>query len=139
MYAQGTDIHVAPGQERHLPHEAWHVVQQAQGRVTPTTQLEQGTPVNDDDTLEREADVMGAKALAAPVQRVRAVIQMGGGSHYWRRQLTPNNPVSPHGPWQDCAKYDSHDAATAAMKKNRWTTNNGWEFKQGDKKNPPGQ
>ena len=30
-YAQGTDIHVAPGQERHLPHEAWHVIQQKQG------------------------------------------------------------------------------------------------------------
>src|SRR6476661_5405153 len=27
-YAQGTEIHVAAGQERHLPHEAWHVVQQ---------------------------------------------------------------------------------------------------------------
>jgi len=27
-YTQGTDTHVAPGQERHLPHEAWHVVQQ---------------------------------------------------------------------------------------------------------------
>ncbi|PTS87753.1 hypothetical protein DBR17_05420, partial [Sphingomonas sp. HMWF008] len=26
-YADGTDIHLAPGQERHLPHEAWHVVQ----------------------------------------------------------------------------------------------------------------
>jgi hypothetical protein len=35
-YAQGSDIHLAPGQERHLPHEAWHVVQQAQGRVRPT-------------------------------------------------------------------------------------------------------
>ncbi|HCC51392.1 MAG TPA: hypothetical protein DEQ30_04490, partial [Porphyromonadaceae bacterium] len=32
-YTQGTDIHVAPGQEKHLPHEAWHVVQQKQGRV----------------------------------------------------------------------------------------------------------
>ncbi len=31
-YAQGTDIHVASGQEQHLPHEAWHVVQQKQGR-----------------------------------------------------------------------------------------------------------
>jgi hypothetical protein len=29
-YAQGSDNHLAPGQERHLPHEAWHVVQQAQ-------------------------------------------------------------------------------------------------------------
>ncbi|MEP5341105.1 MAG: DUF4157 domain-containing protein [Algibacter sp.] len=25
-YAQGTDIHVASGQEKHVPHEAWHVV-----------------------------------------------------------------------------------------------------------------
>ncbi len=38
-YAQGTDIHMAPGQEKHLPHEAWHVVQQKQGRVRPTMQL----------------------------------------------------------------------------------------------------
>lgn len=37
-YAQGTDIHVAPGQEQHLPHEAWHVVQQKQGRVTAAIQ-----------------------------------------------------------------------------------------------------
>jgi len=38
-YAQGSDIHLAPGQEKHLPHEAWHVVQQAQGRVKSTTQM----------------------------------------------------------------------------------------------------
>jgi hypothetical protein len=62
-YAQGSDIHLAPGQERHLPHEAWHVVQQAQGRVRPTLQLKEGVPVNDDVGLEREADVMGAKAV----------------------------------------------------------------------------
>ena len=80
-FAQGTDIHVAPGQERHLPHEAWHVVQQAQGRVKPTVQLQPGVPVNDDEALEHEADTMGAKALTMPVQRqvrsvpVRATIQ----------------------------------------------------------------
>jgi hypothetical protein len=62
-YAQGSDIHVAPGQAHHLPHEAWHVVQQARGRVRPTVQLAQGVPVNDDRQLEREADVMGARAL----------------------------------------------------------------------------
>jgi hypothetical protein len=27
-YTQGSDIHVGPGQETALPHEAWHVVQQ---------------------------------------------------------------------------------------------------------------
>lgn len=62
-YAQGSDIHVAPGQEHHLPHEAWHVVQQAQGRVRPTLHMQQGVSVNDDRHLEREADVMGARAL----------------------------------------------------------------------------
>lgn len=66
-YAQGTDIYVGPGQEQHLPHEAWHVVQQAQGRVRATTQLKDGVPVNDDKTLEREADLMGARAAAAAV------------------------------------------------------------------------
>lgn len=62
-YAQGTDIHIAPGQEQHLPHEAWHVVQQKQGRVQPTMQMKQGVAVNDDDGLEKEADMMGEKAL----------------------------------------------------------------------------
>lgn len=66
-FAQGSDIHVAPGQARHLPHEAWHVVQQAQGRVRPTMQLKEGVPVNDDAALEREADAMGAKAMAGGV------------------------------------------------------------------------
>ena len=61
-YAQGTDIHVAPGQEKHLPHEAWHVAQQKQGRVKPTRQMKGKTPINDDTGLEKEADVMGAKA-----------------------------------------------------------------------------
>lgn len=61
-YAQGSEIHLTPGQEQHLPHEAWHVVQQAQGRVTPTMQMKGGMSVNDDVGLESEADVMGAKA-----------------------------------------------------------------------------
>lgn len=64
-YAQGSDIHVAPRQEQHLPHETWHVVQQAQGRVKPTMQMKNGIPINDDQGLEREADIMGAKALAS--------------------------------------------------------------------------
>ena len=62
-YAQGSEIHVAPGQEKHLPHEAWHVVQQAQGRVKPTVQMKGGVGVNDDVGLETEADLMGARAL----------------------------------------------------------------------------
>lgn len=62
-YAQGSDIHIGPGQEKHLPHEAWHVVQQAQGRVRPTKQMKAGVAVNDDKNLEHEADVMGGRAM----------------------------------------------------------------------------
>ncbi len=62
-YAQGNQIHIAPGQEKHLAHEAWHVVQQKQGRVKPTKQLKSSVAINDDAGLEKEADVMGGKAL----------------------------------------------------------------------------
>ena len=65
-YAQGTDIHLGPGQEEHLPHELGHVVQQKKGTVKPTMQMmgkSEGVPVNDDPQLEREADLMGGEAL----------------------------------------------------------------------------
>ncbi|MBT8342259.1 MAG: DUF4157 domain-containing protein [Desulfatitalea sp.] len=61
-YTQGTNIHVAPGQLKHLPHEAWHAVQQMQGRVQATGQIA-GMLVNDSTALEKEADLMGAKAV----------------------------------------------------------------------------
>lgn len=59
--AQGNNIDLGPGQEKHLPHEAWHVVQQRQGRV-PVTGSMGDTPVNTNPALETEADQMGAKA-----------------------------------------------------------------------------
>lgn len=61
-YAQGSDIHLGPKQEKHLPHEAWHVVQQKQGRVQPTMQMKGDVNVNDDIGLEKEADIMGERA-----------------------------------------------------------------------------
>ncbi|TDP11941.1 uncharacterized protein DUF4157 [Roseateles asaccharophilus] len=83
-YAQGTEIHVAPGQERHLPHEAWHVTQQAQGRVTPTAQLA-GVVINDNSALEREADVMGARAqglgpFLSPGRNLQRQRRLGGSN-----------------------------------------------------------
>ncbi len=73
-YAQGTDIHVGPGQEKHLPHEAWHVVQQKQGRVSTSFQFK-GTPINDNPSLEQEATVMGQKAVGANLPK--AVLPSG--------------------------------------------------------------
>jgi hypothetical protein len=60
-YTRGRNIELGPRQERHLPHEAWHVVQQLQGRVRPTVQAK-GVDINDESALEQEADVMGAIA-----------------------------------------------------------------------------
>jgi len=62
-FAQGNQIHLGTGQEKHLPHEAWHVVQQKQTRVRPTMQMKGDTAINDHPALEREADEMGAKAI----------------------------------------------------------------------------
>jgi hypothetical protein len=78
-YAQGTDIHLGAGQERHLPHEAWHVVQQKQRRVLPTMRLG-GRAINDESALESEADVMGRNATqmnGAPRNRINNSALMG--------------------------------------------------------------
>jgi hypothetical protein len=67
-YAQGTNIHFAPGQydpgsqrgQELLGHELTHVMQQAQGRVS--TPQSKGAPIHQDPALEHEADVRGAAA-----------------------------------------------------------------------------
>ena len=78
-FAEGDVIYLAPGQEKLLPHEAWHVAQQRLGKVKPTTRVA-GKPVNTDPALEAEADTMGALAMqvaisstseAAPASPVR--------------------------------------------------------------------
>ena len=64
-YTQGNQIHMGPGQNKHLGHEAWHVAQQKQGRVKATTQFK-GMQGNDDAGLEREADEQGARISTTP-------------------------------------------------------------------------
>ena len=61
-YTQGKDIYITPGQEEHLPHEGWHAVQQKQDRVPPTLQMKSSLAINEDQKLEKEADIMGSKA-----------------------------------------------------------------------------
>lgn len=92
-YAQGTDIHLGSGQEKYLPHEAWHVVQQKQGRVKPTMQMKGKVNINDDAGLEKEADVMGAKAQNASqsVLKDRILIQENPNQHL--NDATPAQPV----------------------------------------------
>jgi len=71
-YTRGTDIHFAPGRydpdgaagRQLIGHELAHVAQQAQGRVSATTQVN-GQATNDDPALEQEADAKGAQAATA--------------------------------------------------------------------------
>ncbi len=62
-YATADEIHLGPGQGRQLAHEAWHVVQQRQGRVRPTASFD-GVQVNRSGPLEHEADRVGRLASA---------------------------------------------------------------------------
>lgn len=81
-YAQGSEIHLAGGQEHHLPHELGHVVQQMQGRVKPTTSIG-GMAVNDNAGLESEATAMGTRALQRAVKGVngrRRLTSLGTGA-----------------------------------------------------------
>ncbi len=63
-YTQGEDIYLAPGQETHLPHETWHVIQQKQRRVNGGIQAA-GAVINTDAGLEREADLGGDMILGS--------------------------------------------------------------------------
>lgn len=73
-FASGYNIHFAPGHydpqsakgQELLGHELAHVVQQASGRVPPTVQSK-GMSINDDGSLEREADEAGSRAARGEV------------------------------------------------------------------------
>lgn len=102
-YAQGADIHFAPGQyqpesqhgQELIGHELAHVVQQSQGRVAATTQFK-GVDVNNDASLEHEADDWGARAARG--ESVSAAqgssIQAGGAA--MQRKVIQKKDVPTH-------------------------------------------
>jgi hypothetical protein len=113
-YAQGTDIHVAPGQGQHLPHEAW---QQKQGRVSPTLQTK-GVAINDDPGLESEADQMGARAASGQFQPDAAPDATGQrvdlGAAHWT-PVTLQALLDPL-PYQMAARYEGRINAEIARR-----------------------
>lgn len=73
-YTQIPQVHIGPGQERHLRHELGHVVQQKQGIVRPTTWIN-GLPVNDLPELEQLASA--EPTMQRPIEQNDSyVIQM---------------------------------------------------------------
>lgn len=87
-YTRGAEIYIGPGHEKHLPHEAWHVTQQKQGRVKPTWQAK-GVAINDNAMLETEAEVMGHKAAA---EKSTPVSEVGRLSPAFGRQQASASP-----------------------------------------------
>lgn len=59
-YTQGSRVEIGPGQERHLPHELGHVVQQKLGLVRANAMHSSGVAMNTEEGLERQADEIGA-------------------------------------------------------------------------------
>lgn len=59
-YTRGSQVEIAPGQERHLAHELGHVVQQKLGAVRANAWHSSGVAMNTDAALERQADEIGA-------------------------------------------------------------------------------
>ena len=69
-YTQGNQVEIGPGQERHLPHELGHVVQQKLGAVRANAMHASGVAMNTDVGLERQADEIGAGKRVEIVQRM---------------------------------------------------------------------
>lgn len=68
-YTKGSQVEIGPGQERHLPHELGHVVQQKLGMVRANARHASGVTLNTDAGLERQADEIGAGKRVALIQR----------------------------------------------------------------------
>ncbi len=86
-YTQGSEVFVAPGQEKHLPHELGHVVQQKSNEVKPTGEVG-GMPLNDDEAMEDGADKLAEEAESSedsdevPLQakaKDGGIVQMASG------------------------------------------------------------
>ena len=72
-YTQGNNVHLRPGQENHLMHELWHVVQQKKGIVKPTSSIG-GYALNDSAELEKEAEDREKQyEREAPLQMLREI------------------------------------------------------------------
>jgi LysM repeat protein len=88
------------GQEL-LGHELTHVVQQREGRVQPTKQGK-GIAVNDNPTLENEADVMGKRAAGG-----KAVVVKGTSQTNFVQARTKQDVIN------DIAQYDEYIKAAS--------------------------
>ena len=93
-YTQIPQVHIGPGQERHLRHELGHVVQQKRGIVRPTTWIN-GLPVNDSPELEHSASELSLPiecvSRYSSVNGTQSTIQMLACNSPWVRGSASEN------------------------------------------------
>ena len=124
-YARGTEIHIASGQEQHLPHEAWHAAQQLQGRVPPTARS-MGAAVNDDPALEREADIMGRRAAQHQGGARSGISPRAAG-----RAVPSVAQLVKYGPAGSTGQYFSMDSFSFYFQRITTIENSSWELIKG--------
>ena len=73
-YTQIPEVHIGPGQERHLRHELGHVVQQNVMNIPSTVSVD-GNAINNDSRLEAQADNFFAIPQQLIATRTQSVIQ----------------------------------------------------------------
>ncbi len=123
-FAQGHQIHIAPGQQKHLPHEAWHVVQQMQGRVKPTLQMKGKTLINDDVALEKEADRMGARANAFRTNSHQVQLRAMANALGATVQRVVPNPPHTHFKENPVTNYAARGGGNVAFNMNTYPRSN---------------
>lgn len=79
-FTRGNEVFIAPGQERHLPHELVHIAQQKSGMVQPTRYIA-GVPINDDASLESQAEALRFPSAQAAAGQTADTAQRAPGLH----------------------------------------------------------
>lgn len=77
-YTEGLNIYIAKGQEKHLAHEIWHVVQQMRNQLK-ATETEGGKKIDKDPKKEADADKVGnlaEKTTAVPTENITDLQQV---------------------------------------------------------------
>jgi hypothetical protein len=116
-FAEGNNIYVGPGQEEHLAHEIWHVIQQKKGDVKPNTELgdNSGTLANTDPSLEDQATKMGNKATKTETTEESTNLKTATASGPVQMLTQPNEHIISAGNDHEDSSEAQQDAQIAAL------------------------
>jgi hypothetical protein len=110
--------------EKHLPHEAWHMVQQAQGRVKSTIQMKGKVTVNHDKVLELEEANIQFTDFMQETKEINDLREKAADSIYNEYKPNPDDPEQPYTDSKDREQGElKHEFALAKAKRlNFWST-----------------